>query len=394
MKKRFSIFKKAEKKISKYKIVMYILLLVNALLLGIFLGIELCNVMAECPIESMERIKLERLEINKLIEGCYMQMSESIKMEETDVKQDRIEVNQQEELEEMLVVLQKQSIHSSYGSKDEVQDNKNERQYITRDLEEVYFYQDENGKIYFIPTSMVNDKKEVGNKEFYVHTVYFDKKRMRYHFYVCNFYKAKWKRVIYPEPYDKTVWSGSIYFDEIPETWQPLGVVKVPLPVNIPDFDEAYDSKLCENEYTDTIAELLHSLMHDRGEYGEYRIYIGDYEVNGSSIYSKLGYNIRITATIVPAEGRIEEGVFWLFMAKDVLDEDGKVIMDMSGGGMHEGNFLPPIPNIATYGAQIEEIVTAERLVISLVVNEKDEVKELGLAPDEEGINVTHYYLK
>ena len=61
---------------------------------------------------------------------------------------------------------------------------------------------------------------------------------------------------------------------------------------------------------------------------------------------------------------------------------------------MHEGNFSPPIPNIAAYGAQIEAIVESERLVLPLTVREEDEVKELDFAADEEGINVSHYYLK
>lgn len=385
----------AKKNLLFRKKIIYILLLITALIFGGISGAGLYHIAINHQEESIEQVKMKSLDMDKLIKNSLEFIDEMPENEEMSAAQETVtELRQQEELEEMLAILQKQSIHTSHGREEEIQDNENKRQYITKDLEEVYFYQDENGKIYFIPTSMVNKKIEVGDKEFYVRTVYFVNKRMQYHFYLCDFYKAEWKRAIYPEPYDKVVWSGSIYLDEIPETWQPLGTVNVPLPVNIPDFDEAYDSKLYENEYTDAIKELFHSLLHDREEYGEYRIYIGDYEVNGSSTYSKLGYNIRITATIVPAEGRIEEGIFWLFMAKDVLDEDGKVIIDMSGGGMHEGNFSPPIPNIAAYGAQIEAIVEAERLVLPLTVREEDEVKELGFSADEEGINVSHYYLK
>lgn len=393
MEKYFNIFENAGERISKHKRIMYMLLLVNALILGILLGIGLCNVIIEHKVEPMEPVKVESLEIDGLTESCRMTINERIKIEKVEMRQDSIKIKQQEELEEILAVLQKESIHEFHRREAEVQDNENKRQYITKDLEEVYFFKDENEKIYFIPTSMTNEKIMVTDKEFYVHKVELDGKT-RYHFYLCDFYKAVWKRVIYPEPYDKVVSSGSVYLEEIPETWYPLGPVKVTLPVNIPDFDEAFDSKLYENEYTDAIIELLHSLMHYREEYGEYRIYIGDYEVNGSSTYSKLGYNIRITATVVPVEGRIEEGIFWLFMAKDVLDERGKVIIEMSGGGMHEGNFSPPIPSIASYGSQIEAIVKAERLVLPLTVREEDEVREIALASDEDGINVSHYYLK
>ncbi|MDE7249174.1 MAG: hypothetical protein K2N82_04660, partial [Lachnospiraceae bacterium] len=312
----------AKKNLLFRKRIMYILLWIVALIFGEIMGAGLYHIAINHQEEAIEQVKVKSLDMNKLIKNSLDFIDEMPENEEKSAAQETVtELRQQEELEEMLAILQKQSIHTSHGREEEVQDNENKRQYITKDLEEVYFYQDENGKIYFIPTSMVNKKIEVGDKEFYVRTVYFVNKRMQYHFYLCDFYKAEWKRVIYPEPYDKVVWSSSIYLDEIPETWQPLGTVNVPLPVNIPDFDEAYDSKLYENEYTDAIKELLHSLLHDREEYGEYRIYIGDYEVNGSSTYSKLGYNIRITATIVPVGGRIEEGIFWLFMAKDVLDE-------------------------------------------------------------------------
>lgn len=384
----------AKKNLLFRKKIIYILLLIAALIFGGISGAGLYYIAINHQEESIEQVKVKSLDMDKLFKNSLEFIDEMPENEEMSAAQETVtELRQQEELEEMLAILQKEYIHTYRGREADNPDDENKWYLMTKDLEEVYFYQDENGVIYFIPTSMINNKIEVGGKEFYVHTIDLDKKT-NHHFYGCDFYKAVWKRVIYPEPYDKAVTIWSEYLEKIPETWQLLGTVKVSLPANIPDFDKDYDSKLYENEYTDAITEILHSLMHDREEYGEYRIYIGDYKVNWSSTYSKLGYNIRITATVVPVEGRVEEGSWWLFFAKDVLDENGKVIIETAGMGLHEGNFSPPIPNIAAQGALMDETVKAERLVLPLTVREEDKVKELGLNADEEGINVSHYYLK
>lgn len=393
MKREPKVFDKLRKIMIKNKKIIFMLLLFDALILGILLGIGLYNAVTEHQVAPMKLVTVEDVGIDKMIRNYRLPIDKSMKHEEVDIGQESIGIKQWEELEEMLVALQREYIHMYRGREADNMGDENKRYIMIKDLEEVHFYQDENGVIYFIPTSMVNKKITVENKEFYIHTVDFNEKE-NFHFYGCDFYKAVWRRVIYPEPYDKAVTIWSEYLEEIPENWHFLGTVTIPLPTNIPDFDENYDSKLYENEYTDAIKEILHSLMHRREEYGEYRIYIGDYKVNWNSTYSELGYNIRITATVVPVGGKVEEGSWWLFLAKDILDEKGKVIIETAGMGLHEGNFLPPIPNIASQGTLMDEIVRAERLVISLTVNEEDEVKELGLASDEEGINVMHYYLK
>lgn len=104
-------------------------------------------------------------------------------------------------------------------------------------------------------------------------------------------------------------------------------------------------------------------------------------------------YNMGMTVAIIPEDGEIKNGMWWIFRAKDILDENGNVVVETDGGAGHSSSIPYDYYNEA-YAPRIEMIVRMNRLVIPLTITESDEVKELGSFKDEDDLNTIHYYLK
>ena len=249
------------------------------------------------------------------------------------------------------------------------------------DLESVIFYENDEGKLFFIPVNMVNKTVCLEDKEIKVCESH-DGDRINLYLYSYEVIEREMERAIYPEP-DKVVY---IYPEEVQEylsQLQVLGIAHVPFPEKVPDGA----AKLYENEYTDAVVDIIHSFFYDRKMYGEYQIYLGDF------LYRPdwdEGYKISITVAIVGKE----TSYWWIFRAKDVLAEDGRVILDSDGGEQHAnpGGYDKDTYNY--YAPEIDGIVHANRLVIPLTVQEGDIVKRLGVFKDEDDINTLHYYLE
>lgn len=313
------------------------------------------------------------------------------------------EIWEQEELNEMLITIQKRYAFEQwyYQGEDEYDELKcnlsdfeeqNGMVFRLEDLEAVNFYQDEKGAIYFLPVSMVNKIVEVDNEKIPVFEFYY-KGVEKYGLFWCKYFKTEWKRWIYPEPeneYTYFYWVQDI--NEKLNELHVIGSAKVQMPVKIQD--KAFRSELYENEYTDAVVDIVHSYLYKREKYGEYKLYIGHYGVNcdmNSLLNSE--YNMGMTVAIIPEDGEVKNGMWWIFRAKDILDENGNVVVETDGGAGHSS----PIPYDyynETYAPRIEMIVNMNRLVIPLTITESDEVKELGCFKDEDDLNTIHYYLK
>lgn len=120
-------------------------------------------------------------------------------------KEESVEVWSQEKLNEMLIAIQKQYIFQKWYENEENiynMPNSLDKDLVSissKDLEEVIFYQDKSGVIYFIPTRMVNKQIVMENREFEVRECNVNGEA-GYYLYSCEFLETDWKRIIYPEP--------------------------------------------------------------------------------------------------------------------------------------------------------------------------------------------------
>lgn len=254
------------------------------------------------------------------------------------------------------------------------------------DLEEVIFYQDKENTIYFIPTSMVNKTVVVDSGEIQI-CEYYKEGKSDYYLYRCTFCKTEWEREIYPPPDNEYVdIFRSMKMWEKLEELSFLGTSRLPLPENMTDEMFRYD--LYENEYTDAVVEIIHSYFYDRNMYGNYQIYFGTYSYDQLE-YEQHGYKIAITVAIVGEE----TSYWWVFRAKDTLDEEGMVIIESNGGANHSVPASYEVYN-GGYAKGIDIIIRKNRIVLPLTITESDEVRELGNFKDEDDLNTIHYYLK
>ncbi len=249
------------------------------------------------------------------------------------------------------------------------------------DLESVIFYINDEGKLFFIPVSMVNKIVHLEDKEIKV-CEYHDEDRINLYLYSYEVLEREMERAIYPEP-DKRVIIIREEVQDCLDKIQVLGTAYVSFPEKVPDGA----AKLYENEYTDAIVDIIHSYFYEMKMYGEYQIYFGVFQYRPDW---DEGYKILIDVAIVGKE----TSYWWIFRAKDVLAEDGRVILDSDGGQQHT---YPAEYDKATYNyyaPEIDGIIHANRLVIPLTVQEGDIVKRLGVFKDEDDINTLHYYLE
>ncbi len=288
-------------------------------------------------------------------------------------------------LNEILVNIHKEYIYRQWFLRDEfgIPNNyANDRiRPETKDLEEVFFYKDNEGTIYFIPISMANKTIYQGNKQIQL-CEHHDGEQVNLYLYSYKEDKPKLERAIYPVPDMKV----NIYPKEVQNLLNDLhflGVGKVPFPDDIPEGAV----KLYENEYTDAAIEIIHSLFWEMKKYGEYQVYFGDY-IYDSKI--KHGYKFFIEVAIVGED----ISYWWVFRAKDRLSDEGQVILDSCGGTNHSFPAEYDKDNYNYYAPWIDGIIHANRLVIPLTITEADEVKELGSFKDEDDLNTIHFYLK
>ena len=249
------------------------------------------------------------------------------------------------------------------------------------DLESVIFYINDEGKLFFIPVNMVNKTVCLEDREIKV-CEYHDEDRMNLYLYSYEVLEREMERAIYPEP-DKRVIIIREEVQDCLDKIQVLGTAYVSFPEKVPDGA----SKLYENEYTDAIVDIIHSYFCEMKMYGEYQIYFGVFQYRPDW---DEGYKILIDVAIVGKE----TSYWWVFRAKDVLAEDGRVILDSDGGQQHTYPAEYDKDTYNYYAPEIDGIVHANRLVIPLTVQEGDIVKRLGVFIDEDDINTLHYYLE
>ena len=251
------------------------------------------------------------------------------------------------------------------------------------DLNEAAFYEDQEGNIYFIPTSMVNKVIDVEGEKIQVYE-YSGEESAGYYLYSYDAFEIELKRVVYPKPARNVkIYSWDVK-DKLDE-FHFLGIGSAPFPESIPE-DAA---KLYENEYFDAAVEIIHSMFHDFEWYGKYEVYIGEYT---TFPYEEYDYNILITVAIVGEDTRY----WWIFRGKDELDENGRVILQSAGGSSH--SFLYDVSSDVSYdqyyATETEIIVELNRLAIPLTVNPEDVVHELGSFKDEDDLNTIYFYLE
>lgn len=250
------------------------------------------------------------------------------------------------------------------------------------DLDEVIFYKDNEDRIFFIPVSMVNKTVYLDDGEIQV-CEHQDEGRMNLYLYSYDELELKLERAIYPVP-DRRVFIFSEEVQDVLDEFRLLGTAHVPFPEDIPDGA----AKLYENEYTDAVVDIIHSFFYEGADYGEYQIYFGDYQY--IDVWAEKGYKIVITVAIV-GEGT---SYWWEFRAKDVLAEDGRVILDSCGGEQHSFPAEYDKENGDYYAPWIDGIIHANRLVVPLTITENDEVKPIGGFTDEDDLNTLHLYLE
>lgn len=301
----------------------------------------------------------------------------------------------QEELDAMLVAIQKKYIFDKWYCDEENiyylgNDISSDRTSIkSADLEEVIFYQDNENTIYFIPTSVVNKIVSVDGEEIQV-CEYHNEKGTDYYLYRCRLGKARWEREIYPEPNSEYIdIFCSMKMREKLKELRFIGTSRLAFPENITDEVIRHNLyELYENEYTDAVVEIIHSYFQSREIYGEFQIYFDAYSYDQLE-YEQHGYKIVITVAIVGEE----TSYWWVFRAKDILDEDGRVIVESNGGANHSAPASYEDYS-GVYAEGIDSIIRANRLVVPLTITESDEVRELGNFNDEDDLNTIHYYLK
>lgn len=253
------------------------------------------------------------------------------------------------------------------------------------DLEEVIFYISDDKIIYFLPSSMANRTIRLTDREIQV-CEYQDEDQMKLYLYSYEVFAPEPERVIYPEP-DNNVHIFSCEVQGVVNNLHFLGVAKVPFPKAIPD-DAA---KLYENEYTDAVVDIIHSLFYDMERYGEYQIYFGEYNYNELlDVKNKYGYKIAITVAIVGEE----TSYYWEFRAKEKLEKDGRVVVESNGGDTYSLPAEYDKKDYNYYAPEIDGIVHANRLVIPLTVTRDDEVKAIKAFKDEDDVNICHYHLE
>lgn len=362
-----------EKKIRK--LVIYLLAIIGTLILGGVCGIEIY-----CGLNGLQSEKISNEDVKLDEQICNEgKMPEEI---ETRVETGYV-METESSLNEILAKIHKQYIYSQWFLEDKygIPNNYSEDRMVlkAKDLEEVIFYENNDGMIYFIPTGMVNKTVYQNDSEIQV-CEYYDEGKMKPYLYSYKAVEPKLERAIYPEP-DMRV---SIYSEEVQDILDDLhllGTASVPFPEKVPDGA----AKLYENEYTNAVIDIIHSLFWKREEYGGYQIYFGNYE------YADWDdYQIIITVAIVGEE----TSYWWEFRAKDKLSDDGRIVLDSCGGSNHSFPAEYDKDDYNYYAPWIDGIIHANRLVIPLTITESDTVKELGAFTDEDDLNTIHYYLK
>ena len=351
------------------KLICYILLIDIFVLLGISTLIKL--VYSNTNHSDYIRINIESVQENELVNNKIKEIYEKNYM-----------------LKPMLVNIQEKYIESQWFHKDlfGIPYNYAENGIIAQagDLENVLFYISSENKFFFIPTSMVNKTILTKNGEVQV-CEYQDDDKMHLYLYSYEIYNPEPQRVIYPKP-GKGINIYSCNVDDFIDDLYLLGTAEVSFPVKIPDKA----AKLYENEYTEAIKDLIHSSFFSIGEYDNYQIYIGDYNYDEYISRGETDYTIRITVAIVGEKN----SYWWIFRAKELLGEDGRVILESSGGNSYSSPCAYDANYSNVYAPMIDNIIYANRLMIPLTITEDDEVKELELYVDENDINMVHYRLK
>lgn len=288
-------------------------------------------------------------------------------------------------LNEILAKIHKQYIYSQWFLEDKygIPNNYFEDRIALQaeDLEEVIFYKNNDGMIYFISTSMVNATVQLDGKEIQV-CEYYDEGIRKLYLYSYELDEPKLERAIYP----KVDMSVRIYSEEVQDFLDDihlLGTASVPFPEKVPDGA----AKLYENEYTSAVIDIIHSLFWEMERYGEYQVYFGEYIYDSKMKYE---YKFYITVAIVGEE----TSYWWIFRAKDKLSEDGRVILDSDGGSNHSFPAEYDKDDYNYYAPWIDGIIHANRLVVPLIITESDIIKELGAFKDEDDLNTIHFYLK
>ena len=386
MEKRQTMRFKRERKIVKQKIVAGMIVIICILAVS---GIWEIGIHRESGQLQRESMDAKNIYDDRSIGADNLENNKELKAQEKNKAKMKLQISRMPRTESNLNVLLAE-IHKAYiSSQWFMMDTygipnsyaKDRIAFKPEDLESVIFYENDEGKLFFIPVNMVNKTVCLEDKEIKV-CEYHDGDRINLYLYSYEVIEREMERAIYPEP-DKVVY---IYPEEVQEylsQLQVLGIAHVPFPEKVPDGA----AKLYENEYTDAVVDIIHSFFYDRKMYGEYQIYLGDF------LYRPdwdEGYKISITVAIVGKE----TSYWWIFRAKDVLAEDGRVILDSDGGEQHAnpGGYDKDTYNY--YAPEIDGIVHANRLVIPLTVQEGDIVKRLGVFKDEDDINTLHYYLE
>ena len=375
------MFFKKNKKIVKCKQVIYVLVLVGVLLLGCICGIKVSQ-RGNCLQERL--IEAEKSNEDRQINNENLKIYE----ESNDKAENKINniLEKESDLNAILAKIHKEYIYSQWFLENRfgLPNYYAEDRLVLKpeDLDEVIFYKDNEDRIFFIPVSMVNKTVYLDDGEIQV-CEHQDEGRMNLYLYSYDELELKLERAIYPVP-DRRVFIFSEEVQDVLDEFRLLGTAHVPFPEDIPDGA----AKLYENEYTDAVVDIIHSFFYEGADYGEYQIYFGDYQY--IDVWAEKGYKIVITVAIV-GEGT---SYWWEFRAKDVLAEDGRVILDSCVWEQHSFPAEYDKENGDYYAPWIDGIIHANRLVVPLTITENDEVKPIGGFIDEDDLNTLHLYLE
>ena len=340
--------------------------------------------------------KLPKREVPDAVQELYAGVNLQSKVYQINTELEQQEESSQNsghterELSSILVDIHKAYIYNQWFSEDLYGIPNNyydDRIKMTADdLNEAAFYEDKEGNIYFIPTSMVNKVISVEGEEIQVYE-YSGEESAGYYLYFYKVFDVEWRRVIYPEP-DRYV---SIFSEDVTDKvadFHFLGIDSAPFPEDVPE--EA--AKLYENEYTDAVVEIIHSYFHNSEMYGKYEIYFGDYHafLFSKYPYGEKEYNIYLNVAIVGED----TSYWWVFRGKDTLNEDGQVIVESDGGTQHSFPAEYDKEYYNVYAPLIDRILNANRLAVPLTISPEDVVHELGSFKDEDDLNTIHYYLE
>lgn len=386
MEKRQTMRFKRERKIVKQKIVAGMLVIICIIAINRIWGIGIHRESGQLQRESMDA---KNIYDDRSIGADNLENNKELKAQEKNKAKMKLQISRvpktESDLNVLLAEIHKAYIFSQWFMRDTygIPNSYAEDRiaFKPEDLESVIFYENDEGKLFFIPVNMVNKTICLEDREIKV-CEYHDGDRINLYLYSYEVIEREMERAIYPEP-DKAVY---IYPEEVQEhlsQLQVLGIAHVPFPKEVPDGA----SKLYENEYTDAVVDIIHSFFYDREMYGEYQIYFRHFQYRPDW---DEGYKISIAVAIVGKE----TSYWWGFRAKDVLAEDGRVILDSGGGEQHANPGEYDKDTYNYYAPLIDGTVHADRLVIPLTVQEEDIVKRLGVFIDEDDINTLHYYLE